>query len=259
MFSTRTPLEPEHLGDAGVAEGVAELGADETLVEPQDVVLLLRAPLLVAEHHDRHRDVHPIAGRKLVQADAKRTVAHQRHRGTLGLGELRTHDRPAVGHTVGAFAPNRAEVGAVALVAIHPSPENGTMADENHSEPNARGSADDALARLRAQVLARWNVFPDRLRGELDALFAEALERATAAAPEVLTVMDPASRPQRLRLATVAAEADLDSFYHNEWAELAISHLKFRVQNNAELHPHPHHSYSSRIVKASNCRLCTKN
>ena len=98
------------------------------------------------------------------------------------------------------------------------------MAEENHSEPDARGSAGDALARLRAQVLARWDVFPDRLRGELDALLAEALESATAAAPEVLTVMDPASRPQRLRLATVVAEADLDSFYHNEWAELAISH-----------------------------------
>jgi len=47
---------------------------------------------------------------------------------------------------------------------------------------------------------------------------------AAAAPPEVLTVMDPATRPQRLRLATVVAEADLDSFYHNEWAELAVSH-----------------------------------
>ena len=98
------------------------------------------------------------------------------------------------------------------------------MADEHHSEPGARGSVDNALARLRAQVLARWSVFPDHLCGALDTLLAEAIERAAAAAPEVLTVMDPASRPQRLRLATVVAEADLDSFYHNEWAELAISH-----------------------------------
>lgn len=98
------------------------------------------------------------------------------------------------------------------------------MADANRIEPDARGAADDALARLRAQVLARWHAFPDTLRGDLDALLADALERAAAAAPEVLTVMDPASRPQRLRLATVVAEADLDSFYHNEWAELAVSH-----------------------------------
>ena len=98
------------------------------------------------------------------------------------------------------------------------------MAGEHDSEPGSGGTRGDALARLRAQVLIRWNAFPDRLRGELDALLAEALQRAAAAEPEILTVMDPASRPQRLRLATVVAEADLDSFYHNEWAELAISH-----------------------------------
>ena len=98
------------------------------------------------------------------------------------------------------------------------------MADADHSEQGARSVAGDPLARLRAQVLARWTTFPDGMRDELDALLADALERAAAAAPEVLTVMDPASRPQRLRLATVVAEADLDSFYHNEWAELAISH-----------------------------------
>ena len=95
------------------------------------------------------------------------------------------------------------------------------MADADQSERGARG---DALARLRAQVLARWNAFPNALRNDLDALLADALERARTCDPEVLTVMDPASRPQRLRLATVVAEADLDSFYHNEWAELAVSH-----------------------------------
>ena len=98
------------------------------------------------------------------------------------------------------------------------------MTDEHHSEQNPGDTSGDAMARLRGQVLARWSAFPDRLRGELDTLLAQALERAAAAEPEVLTVMDPASRPQRLRLATVVAEADLDSFYHNEWAELAISH-----------------------------------
>ena len=98
------------------------------------------------------------------------------------------------------------------------------MADEDHSGQPARGSAGDALARLRAQVLARWLAFPDARRGELDALLSDALARAAAADPEVLTVMDPAARPQRLRLAPVAARGDLDSFYHNEWAELAVSH-----------------------------------
>ena len=92
------------------------------------------------------------------------------------------------------------------------------------ADADARHAAGDALARLRAQVLARWRAFPDARRGALDALLAGALTRAAAADPEVLTVMDPTSRPQRLRLAVVVAEADLDSFYHNEWAELAVSH-----------------------------------
>ena len=98
------------------------------------------------------------------------------------------------------------------------------MAEADQFDSDPGDIAGDALARLRAQVLSRWSAFPDTLRGKLDALLCDALEQAAAAEPEVLTVMDPASRPQRLRLATVVAEADLDSFYHNEWAELAISH-----------------------------------
>ena len=98
------------------------------------------------------------------------------------------------------------------------------MTDAVPSERSELRTEGDALARLRAQVLARWSMFPKTLDDELDTLLAEALARAAAAKPEVLTVMDPASRPQRLRLATVVAKADLDSFYHNEWAELAISH-----------------------------------
>ena len=98
------------------------------------------------------------------------------------------------------------------------------MTSTGDSDAGVRGGAGDALTRLRDQVLVRWNAFPDALNHELDALLAGALEEAAAAPPEVLTVMDPASRPQRLRLATVVEAADLDSFYHNEWAELAISH-----------------------------------
>ena len=98
------------------------------------------------------------------------------------------------------------------------------MSGEDLSGQDDHRAAGGALARLRAQVLARWRAFPDARSEELDALLAGALARAAAADPEVLTVMDPTSRPQRLRLTTVVAEADLDSFYHNEWAELAASH-----------------------------------
>ena len=98
------------------------------------------------------------------------------------------------------------------------------MSDADHSGQPARLGAGEAFVRLRTQVLARWRVFPEAQREELDALLASALARAAAADSEVLTVMDPAARPQRLRLAAVVAKADLDSFYHNEWAELAVSH-----------------------------------
>ena len=98
------------------------------------------------------------------------------------------------------------------------------MSDATKSDRSVQPAAGEPLARLRAQILVRWNTFPAARSGELDALLTDALERAAAAVPEILTVMDPASRPQRLRLATVVEAADLDSFYHNEWAELAISH-----------------------------------
>ena len=98
------------------------------------------------------------------------------------------------------------------------------MSDATQSDRGAQPAAGDPLARLRAQILVRWSAFPETRSGELDALLGDALERAAEAVPEVLTVMDPASRPQRLRLATVVEAANLDSFYHNEWAELAISH-----------------------------------
>lgn len=98
------------------------------------------------------------------------------------------------------------------------------MSEADSSGQTQGGVVDSPLARLRSQILSRWTEFPAARRAELDALLTDALARAEAAEPEVLTVMDPAARPQRLRLATVVDDADLDSFYHNEWADLAISH-----------------------------------
>ena len=57
----------------------------------------------------------------------------------------------------------------------------------------------------------------------LDRLLDEALARAGQAEPELLTVMNPVSRPMRLRLAPIAADADLDRMYHRASAELSVS------------------------------------
>src|SRR5436309_5066513 len=87
------PLEGEaiaaerarHGGPAGVLQ-------IDPLVAPRvevDVVLLLRAPLLIVEDDHRHADALARARQQLVEADAPRAVAHGRERRTLGSGEHR--------------------------------------------------------------------------------------------------------------------------------------------------------------------------
>ncbi len=78
------------------------------------------------------------------------------------------------------------------------------------------------LERLRGQLLQRWRRFPQSDAAALEDLLRQALARAAATAAEVITVVDPVSRPMRLRLA-VLADAELDSLYRQEWAELAVS------------------------------------
>jgi len=78
-------------------------------------------------------------------------------------------------------------------------------------------------ARVKEQLLVRWRAFPAPAMEALDRLLDEALARAGEAAPEFLTVMNPVSRPMRLRLAPIAADADLDRMYHRASAELSVS------------------------------------
>ena len=80
-----------------------------------------------------------------------------------------------------------------------------------------------ALDRLKEQFLARWDAFPDDAETALDDLLEQALEQALQAEPEVITVMNPVSRPQRLLLGVLATDAGLDRMYRREWAELSVS------------------------------------
>lgn len=80
------------------------------------------------------------------------------------------------------------------------------------------------LQRLCTQLLQRWRHFPDEQRAALEQELEVALERAKNADAEMMTVMNPVSRPLRLRLAVLVSDAALDTFYQQEQAELAVSH-----------------------------------
>lgn len=80
-----------------------------------------------------------------------------------------------------------------------------------------------ALGRLRDQLLRRWREFPAEKSHALDLELENALQRAAAADPEVITVMNPVSRPLTRRLATLVTDGGLDTMYRQEWAELAVS------------------------------------
>ena len=89
----------------------------------------------------------------------------------------------------------------------------------NEAVPEAPPSP---LERARAQLLARWHRFPEAEDTALQALLASALARTAQAEPELMTVMNPVSRPMRLRLAVLVSDAGLDRMYRQEWAELSL-------------------------------------
>ena len=101
-------------------------------------------------------------------------------------------------------------------------PTTETAAGDN---PSGSTEPDEPASRARAkeQLLVRWRAFPPRSMEALDILLDDGLARAERAEPELLIVMNPVSRPMRLRLAPIAADADLDRMYHRASAELSVS------------------------------------
>ena len=79
------------------------------------------------------------------------------------------------------------------------------------------------LQRLRAQLLQRWLSFPAKLSTDLDVMLEQGIEGAVASEPEIITVMNPVSRPVHLRLATLVSDKDLDTMYQQEWGEISVS------------------------------------
>lgn len=98
------------------------------------------------------------------------------------------------------------------------------MSADTETESDEKGAEGETpLTRLRARVLARWRSFPAEHEAELDEILSRALAESEAAPAEVITVMNPVSRPLRLRLGVLVTDAGLDTLYRQEWAELSVS------------------------------------
>ena len=93
---------------------------------------------------------------------------------------------------------------------------------EDHAKEKDCGAPSPPLERARRQLLARWQRFPEADDAALRALLEATLARAAGAKPELITVMNPVSRPMRLRLAVLVSDAGLDRMYRQEWAELSL-------------------------------------
>ena len=93
---------------------------------------------------------------------------------------------------------------------------------EDQEKDTDSGAPSTPLARARAQLLARWRTFPEADDAALRGLLEPAVARAAEAEPELMTVMNPVSRPMRLRLAVLVSDAGLDRMYRQEWAELSL-------------------------------------
>ena len=93
---------------------------------------------------------------------------------------------------------------------------------EDQAKERGSGAPSTPLERARAQLLARWRQFPEADDAALRALLEPAIARAAEAEAELMTVMNPVSRPMRLRLGVLVSDAGLDRMYRQEWAELSV-------------------------------------
>lgn len=98
------------------------------------------------------------------------------------------------------------------------------------------GGEDGALRRLERQVLARRQSYPQELAAPLRTELEAALAQAREASAEIITVMNPVSRPTPLKLGRLVEDTALDTMYAQEWDELSVSdagvlYLVYRRRN----------------------------
>ncbi len=93
---------------------------------------------------------------------------------------------------------------------------------EEQAKETGSGEPCAPVDRARTQLLARWRHFPEADDAALRALLEPAIARAAEAEAELMTVMNPVSRPMRLRLGVLVSDAGLDRMYRQEWGELSV-------------------------------------
>ncbi len=99
----------------------------------------------------------------------------------------------------------------------------------DHSDNTPRSEANmppeqvKALSNLMERLVAHRPGLDDNIRHQLEAELASAISQCFTEESERITVMNPVSRPTRMRLGVLLTDAGLDTMYSQEHAELSVS------------------------------------
>lgn len=96
---------------------------------------------------------------------------------------------------------------------------------DNKPQSDANLSTDQAsaLSKLMERLTARKPGLDENTQQQLKAELLSAFNACFTNDPEQITVMNPVSRPTRMRLGVLHSDAGLDSMYSQERAELSVS------------------------------------
>jgi len=96
---------------------------------------------------------------------------------------------------------------------------------DNNPQPDANLPADQAraLGKLMEQLIALRPGLDENTQQQLKAELSSAFNQCFTNDPERITVMNPVSRPTRIRLGVLLTDAGLDTMYSQEYAELSVS------------------------------------
>jgi len=91
------------------------------------------------------------------------------------------------------------------------------------SDTNLPADQANALGKLMDRLIGLRPGLDDDMRQQLKAELSSAINQCFTNDPERITVMNPVSRPTRMRLGVLLTDAGLDTMYSQESAELSVS------------------------------------